>query len=278
MQKKIFDTVAIVGVGLIGGSVALALRKYNLCNKIIGVSLHKDSVDNAKRRRIIDAGSTDINIISGADLVILAVPVDTILQLSAKISRIIRPGCIVTDVGSTKKIVVEKLEKIFPNFIGGHPLAGSEKRGTDSSRADLFTKCPVLLTPNKKTKPVVQNKIKKMWRGLGAKTLIITPELHDKALAFTSHLPHITAFSLIKTVPDNFFRFSSTGLKDTTRIAGSDPRLWTDILLSNNKNILNSIDAFEKHLAQVKKTIKNKNSKQLQTFLSTAKLKREKLP
>lgn len=278
MQKKIFGTVAIVGVGLIGGSVALALRKYRLCNKIIGVSLHGESVDNAKRLRIVDAGSTNINIISGADLVILAVPIDTILELSAKISRIIRPGCIVTDVGSTKKIVVEKLEKIFPNFIGGHPLAGSEKRGADSARADLFAECPVLLTPTEKTKPVVQNRIKKMWQKLGARTFIVTPELHDKALSFTSHLPHIAAFSLIKTIPDEFFKFSSTGLKDTTRIAGSDPKLWTDILLSNNKNILDSIDAFEKSLVQVKKTIKNKDSKQLQAFLSTAKLKREKLP
>jgi prephenate dehydrogenase len=272
-----FNKVAIVGTGLIGGSMALAIKKKRLANKVIGVSRHKKTLLFAKNNGVIDIGSQDIKVIKDADLLILATPVSTVLTLAPRISRIIKPDCIVTDVGSTKKQIVSKLETLFSRYIGSHPLAGSEKRGINNADADIFKGSLCILTPTKKTNKIALGKIKNLWNILGAKVFFLTPDTHDKILSFISHLPHVVAFSLIGIVPKKYLRFASSGIKDMTRIAASDSELWSDIFLSNPRNIANAIDLLQKTLSKIKSTINKRDKKLLALIIKEAKKRREAL-
>ena len=274
---RLFNKVAIIGIGLIGGSMALAIRKKRLARRIIGVSRHKSTLIRARKSRIIDKGSQDLRVIKDADLVVLATPVNTILKLSQAIAKFIRRDCIVTDVGSTKKEIVSKLSKLFPNYIGSHPLAGSEKRGIENVEADIFKDSLCILTPVRNTPPKALRKIKNLWERLGARLVFLSPDTHDRVLSFVSHLPHSIAFSLIAAVPDKYLKFAANGLKDTTRIALSDSRLWVDIFLSNRKNMLESIQHFENKLSAVKSAIHKRDEKALIRLLKKAKGKREVL-
>ncbi|MDD5246594.1 MAG: prephenate dehydrogenase [Candidatus Omnitrophica bacterium] len=270
---KSFKKVVIIGVGLIGGSLALAIKKKKIAYKIVGVSRHKSTLLLAKKRGVIDEGSQDIRIADGADLVILATPIETMLKLAVPLSKIIDKDCLVADVGSTKEEVVKKMEKVFANFIGTHPLAGSEKRGVANARADIFSGSLCVLTPTARTCPQAKKRIKALWQLLGARVTSLSPRAHDKIIAFVSHLPHIVSFSLIGSVPKNFLGFSASGLKDTTRIASSDSSIWTSILLSNHF-CLPAIEAFQKHLSEIKKAVKNKDKAALDHILRRAKDKR----
>lgn len=274
---KLFKKVAIVGLGLIGGSIALTIKKRRLADKVIGVSRRKKTVALAKKMRLIDKGAQDINIIKEADLVILATPVSTILKLAPKISKIIKKGCIVTDVGSTKQEIVSKLGENFSRYVGSHPLAGSEKRGIINTCPDLFTGSLCILTPVENTDKEAQDKIKRFWNKIGAKVVILTPALHDKILSFTSHLPHIAAFSLMGVIPLKYLKFASSGLKDATRIAASEAGLWCDIFLSNQKNMSKAIDSLQKILFKIKSAINKKDRALLIRILKQAKKKRDNL-
>lgn len=269
--------MAIVGVGLIGGSIALSIKKMRLADKVIGVSRHKRSLAIARRIKAIDEGSQDINIIKDADLVILALPVSAILKSAPRILKIIKKGCVVTDVGSTKMVIVSKLERIFPRYIGGHPLAGSEKRGIINADAEIFKDSLCVLTPTKKTDKEAQRKVGQLWRRIGARVIFLTPAYHDKILSFISHLPHLIAFSLIAAMPRKYLRFASSGLRDTTRIAASDAGLWRDIFLSNQKNMSKAIELFQKDLLNLKSAIEKKDARRLGRVLKQAKNKRDSL-
>jgi len=272
-----FKKIAIVGTGLIGGSLALNIKKKRIALEVVGVSRHKSSLAKARSLGAIDKGSQGLGIIKGADLIILATPVNQILNLAEKISRIAGDDAIVTDVGSTKQEIVARLENIFPNFVGSHPLAGSEKRSIANADPEIFEGTICILTPTRKTKSRALNRIKEFWRRVGVTTINLTPESHDMVLSVTSHLPHIAAFSLIQSVPVKYFRFASGGLKDTTRIAASDTELWLDVFLSNRNNTLKAIAQLQKNLARVKSALKNKDRKSLAKILKGAKVKREKL-
>lgn len=272
---KLFNRIAIIGTGLIGGSIALAIKKKRLANEVIGVSRHKKSLLLAKRKGAIDRGSLSLGIIRDADLLILATPVNTIINLAPRISGILAKESIVTDVGSTKEEIVLRLEKIFPNYVGSHPLAGSEKRGIRNAHPDLFKNSLCILTPTANTDNRALNKLKLLWKHIGARTVLFSPRAHDKILSFVSHLPHIVAFSLIGSIPRRYLEFASTGLKDTTRIAASEAELWADILLSNRKNIIKTIELLEVNLARIKSAIQKKDAKQLSLIIKKAKIKRE---
>jgi len=274
---RLFNKVAVIGTGLIGGSIALAIKKRRLADEVIGVSRHKSTLLLAKKIHAIDRGSEDINIIKGADLVILATPVSTILALAPKIAGIIKKECIVTDVGSTKQEIAAKLGKIFPRYVGTHPMAGSQKRGVANAKPQIFKGSLCLLTPLGNTDKEACVKIKKLWLSLGAKVIYLSPKMHDKILSFISHLPHIAAFSLISSVPSQYLKFSSTGLKDTTRIAASETELWNDIFLSNRKNILKAIAVLEDNLKKIKSALNKKDKYSLTKLLREAKLKRDSL-
>jgi prephenate dehydrogenase len=164
---------------------------------------------------------------------------------------------------------------VFARYIGSHPLAGSEKRSVVNADSRLFNNSLCILTPIKNTDRQTLAKIKRLWSNLGAKTVSLTPQRHDKILSFVSHLPHIAAFSLINAVPRCYLKFASTGLKDTTRIAASDSELWSEIFLGNRKNIVKTIELFQESLATIKSAIKSKNGKALAGILKEAKKKRE---
>lgn len=273
-MKKLFNNVAIIGVGLIGGSMALGIKKKGLASRIIGVSRHKSTLIWANKNRVIDKGSQDLRIIQDADLVILATPVNTILNLADLISKFIKEDCVVCDVGSTKAEIVSKLSNIFPNYVGSHPLSGSEKRGIQNASADIFKNSVCILTPTNNTNPMALNKIRRMWRELGARVVLLPPDKHDRILSFVSHLPHIVAFSLIGIIPDEYLRFGSSGLKDATRIALSDSQLWTDIFLSNKKYVMKAIGLLHGNLSQIESAIRKRDRKLLTRTLREAKEKR----
>ncbi len=272
---KIFKRIAIVGTGLIGGSLAMAIKEKKLADEVIGVSRHKKNLVLAKEKRIIDKGSQDIGIIAQADFVVLATPVKTILKLADKISGIVKKGCVVTDVGSTKQEIASKLGRLFTNYVGAHPLAGSEKRSITNARADIFEDSLCILTPPRSTNPAALKKVKDFWAKVGAKTVFLSPAEHDRVLAFVSHLPHAIAFSLIACVPKKYFRFAASGLKDTTRIAASDSVIWEDVFLSNEKNTLKTIEEFEAQLSALKSALRRKDRPGLHKILKLAKTKRE---
>ncbi|MDP2941505.1 MAG: prephenate dehydrogenase [Candidatus Omnitrophota bacterium] len=274
---KLFHKVAIVGTGLIGGSLALAIKERHLADFVVGVSRHKETLGKAKARGAIDQGSLSLGIIKGADLVVLAVPVKKILGLAPAIAKIIAKDCVVTDTGSTKEEICCRLSKIFPHFIGSHPLAGSEKRGIVNADERVFQGTLCILTPIPKPSRRALGKLKLLWSGLGAKTVLLSPAEHDRILSFTSHLPHALAFSLISSVPGEFFKFSSGGLRDTTRIASSDAELWADIFLSNRKKLLKAISLFQGKLSFLKSAVSSRDSAALVKFLKSAKEKRDGL-
>jgi prephenate dehydrogenase len=271
----LFKKVAIVGVGLIGGSIAADIKRKNLARQIVGVSRHKKSILLARKSRIINKGAQTLSIIKDSDLVILATPVNTILNLAKEIASLVPDSCIVTDVGSTKQEIVAKLSKIFPNYIGSHPLAGSEKRGVSNACSGLFKNSLCILTPTKNTHPETLKKIKALWNKLGAKVVFLSPATHDRILSFVSHLPHALAFSLINIIPERYLEFGANSLRDTTRIALSDSALWVDIFLSNPKNILNAIQHFQKKLSRMKSAINKEDKKLITRILEDAKNKRE---
>jgi prephenate dehydrogenase len=273
----IFKKVAIVGTGLIGGSLALAIRKNKLAEKIVGVSRRQSSIARARRIGAIDDGSRSLNIIKGADLVVLATPVDTIIKLASRISGLIDKKCVVIDVGSTKEKISARLSAIFPGYVGTHPLAGSEKRSIAHAHSGLFRGSLCILTPTDSTDKKALAKAVNLWLGVGAKTIDLLPRDHDKALSFVSHLPHIAAFSLMQSVPGEFLKFGASGLRDTTRIAASDSGIWADIFLSNAANILRASESFKKNISDITKAIAARDKAKLTRILNSAKIKREKL-
>ena len=274
---KLFNKVAIIGVGLIGGSIGLCIKKRKLAREVIGISRHRRTIYLAKREGAIDRGCLNISVVKDADLVILAAPVSSIISIGIKVKSLIRSDTLVADTGSTKKIVVKTLEKAIPNFVGSHPLCGSEKQGVLNSDEDLFCGSLCVLTPTKKTSRIALSKIRRFWTQLGSRVIYLDPAVHDYFIASVSHLPHIVASSLIKSVPYKSFFLASSGLRDTTRIAASAPELWKDILLTNSKNVLRSLNRFERSLLSIKSAIIKKDAKTLLRILEQERLKRQSL-
>lgn len=274
---KLFKKVAIVGVGLIGGSMALAIKKKRIARQVVGVSRHKKTLLLAKKNGAIDTGSQDLEIARGADLLILATPVSIILNLAPSISGIISPDCIVMDVGSTKEQIVTKLQRIFPKFIGTHPLAGSEKRGVTNACPDIFRNSLCILTPTSRTSAAALKIARLFWKQLGAQVTLLTPKAHDRILSLVSHLPHVVAYSLIESIPGDYLKFAASGLKGMSRVALSDSRLWLDIFLSNRKNMLSAIKSFKKNISRLEAAIQDKKSKEIIDILQKARNNRERI-
>ncbi|MDD5044635.1 MAG: prephenate dehydrogenase, partial [Candidatus Omnitrophica bacterium] len=208
---KLFDRVAIVGLGLIGGSMALEIKKRKLASKIIGVSRHQKTINIAKKRHAIDSGGTSLGLIREADLIILATPVIKLIQSLPQVFKLAKKGAVIIDVASTKAEVLlaaNRLANKNKYFLGCHPLAGSEKRGIANAGLGLFKGSLCVLTPGRVANKNAMNKISRLWHKLGAKTIMLDPKKHDEILSFTSHLPHIMAFSLIYTVPSSYLKFA----------------------------------------------------------------------
>jgi prephenate dehydrogenase len=224
---------------------------------------------------VIDKGGREINIVKDADLLILATPVNTILKIAERVSKIIKKDCIVIDVGSTKHEIVSRLDELFSHYLGTHPLAGSQKSGVAYARADIFKDSVCILTPTSRTKGEVVKKIRKLWEGVGSKVILVPTRKHDKIVSFVSHLPHLLAFGLMDLIPRDYLKFAASGLKDTTRIASSEPHLWVDIFITNRLELLKALGRFNKRLSKIEEFLHQKNKRGLYRFLTNAKQKRD---
>ena len=280
-MKLKFQKVVIIGPGLIGGSIGIFLRKNKIALSVIGVARHKYTLSKALKKGAIDKAETDLKkAVGDADLVVIATPVLALKKVIREIKNNLIPGCIVFDVGSTKREVVFQAQKILPghvHFIGVHPMAGSEKTGAEFAKADLFKGAVCFITKTKKTNKTAILKVRELWKRLGARCVEIDPALHDNIVASVSHLPHLISSALINTIPLKYLKFAATGFKDTTRIAAGSAEIWHDITLSNRKAILQQIEKFEAVLRKLKKTIVSKQGKQLIRQLDQARKKRQSL-
>ena len=280
-RKELFRRVAIIGVGFMGASLGLAIKKKGLAREIVGIGRQEASLKQAKDLGAVDEVTLDFNKgIIGADLIVLATPVNTILDCIETLGKESRRGCIITDLGSTKNAIVERAEKVLHHsllFVGSHPLVGSEKKGPASANAQLYEGGVCVMTPTDKTNRLAREKVKQFWTQLGSTVKLMTPQDHDQTLAYISHLPHLVAFALMKAMPDNYLEHATPGLKDTTRIAASDPQVWRDIALSNHKPILKALDETVKVLATMRKAIVARDSEALADIFKQAKEKRERL-
>lgn len=280
-QRHMFRRAAVLGTGMVGGSIALALKKYGLAAYVVGTSRQEASLKLAREMKAIDEGTTDVNkAIQGADLVILAAPVKVILENIDDISKHLRRGCLVTDVGSTKSAIVDAAEKLFPPhvlFAGSHPMAGSEKSGMAHASADLFRGAVCIMTTTARTNRVARDKVKHLWTTIGAQVKTMEPAQHDEIMAYASHLPHMMSFALARAIPDDFLQYGAAGLKDTTRIAGSSAQMWADVCTSNYRNVVKALDESAKSLAEIRKAVVDRDEAALVQFFTQAKAKRDTL-
>ncbi len=280
-----FGIVTIVGTGLIGGSIGLGLKKKGLTKRVLGVGHRKPSINKALKMKAVDEGTTDIEkSVSQADIVILATSVDLIPGLARKAIPLMKRSAILTDVGSTKGYIVSQISKDIKdkcgrnnlNFIGAHPLAGSEQRGIESARPDLFEDSVCILTPTNLSSKRCVEKIANMWKALGAKISILKPHVHDEIVAFTSHLPHLIASELTNVVDEKHWKFGANGLRDTTRIASGDPKLWLSICKQNRVKIIEALQCFSEETKSMLRDMEEENDNEILNRLKKAKALRDK--
>jgi len=280
-ESFLFRKVAILGVGLIGGSLGKALKKHKLAKEIFGVSRRKEALSIAVKSCAIDHGTHDIKkAVVNADLVVMATPVNVVSSMFKLIGPHLKRGCIVTDVGSTKMSIVTAAQEVLSNpamFVGSHPLAGSEKRGVEFATEDLFKGSICIMTPVESTHRVTVDKVKRMWTAVGAQVKTVLPDEHDQMLAYISHLPHLAAYALMSSVPESYLSFAAQGLKDTTRIAASSPEVWSSICMANSENLIKVIDEYVGNLSNLRKAIVDVDGKALTGELKRAKIKRDKM-
>jgi prephenate dehydrogenase len=274
-----WKTVTIVGVGLIGGSIGLALRERKLAERVIGVGRRAASLRKAKKIGVVDATTLHIDEgVADADLVVVATPIAQIVDQIRSAAAGCSSGTLITDAGSTKASIVKSLDGQLPDsvrFVGSHPLAGSEKSGPQAARADLFEGRVAVVTPCRSTKAGAAEDAADFWSALGATVFMMTPEQHDAALASTSHLPHFLASALAAATPPADLPLTATGWQDTTRIAAGDPQLWSQIFLDNRRNVLKSLARFEKTVHRAKAAIERGDAKALEKLLTEAKAIRD---
>lgn len=277
--------VAIIGLGLIGGSWVKALREVNPHWNVIGFDRNVDSMQQAQSLGVIDAfASTVDEAVTGADLVILSVPILANREILQKAKASLSPGAIVTDVGSVKGSVAEDVRCVFgcdqSSFVLGHPIAGSEKSGIEAADAALFKNHKVILTPLDSTDPDAVNVVSGLWQSVGAKVEIMSVEHHDEVLAATSHLPHLLAYSLVDTLAHKhenkeIFNYAAGGFRDFTRIAASSPKMWNDIFMANKRAVLDALDLFTHDLSQLKQAVAESDSTAMMGVFTRAKVARD---
>ena len=278
---KLFNRVTIIGVGLIGGSIGLAIKKKGLAKEVAGVFRHRSTMEKALRRKAVDKGFMNIRDgVKNADLIILATPVSSIVYVAREAGKSARKGAILTDVGSTKNWIVEQLEKVSGNlavnFVGSHPMAGSERTSVEFARDSLLEEAPCIVTRTARTNGSALAKVVNFWKGLGAKVKIMTPAQHDRSVALISHLPHIVAFSLAGAIPQKDMAYAAEGFKDTTRVASSDPYLWADIFLTNRKEAIKACRLFERSYKCIVTALAKGDYSGVIKALKKAKSKRDK--
>jgi cyclohexadieny/prephenate dehydrogenase len=275
------DTLTIVGVGLIGGSLGLAARQRGLARRIVGVGRQQARLELARRLGAIDEGGLDLlAAVPSADVVVFCTPVDRIAEQVLQAAPACRPGTLLTDAGSTKTAIVRTIEGRLPAgvaFVGSHPLAGSEKRGPEHARANLFQDHLTIVTQTPHTDSAAVERTCAFWRALGSRVKVMGPEEHDRALAVTSHLPHLTAAALAGALPAELAELAASGFRDCTRVAAGDPELWTAIFLHNRHALLEALGLLLGRLGEFKQALLTGDRPALDALLAQAKKVRDAL-
>ena len=270
-MNSTFKKVCIIGLGLIGGSIGLAMKRSKISNQIIGFARSNSTLKRAIELGLVDKVKDNLeDAVNDCDLIILATPLSTFKKLVEEMSPFLKKDCIITDTGSAKLSVIEDLRGILPNnveFIPGHPIAGTEESGPDAGFAELFDNRWCILTPTEENSSNAIGLIKEFWESIGSKVEIMDPLHHDKVLAITSHIPHLIAFNIVGTANNlanvtekEVVKYSAGGFRDFTRIAASDPKMWSDIFTYNSEAVLEMLELFSNDLAKLKAAVIKKDS------------------
>ena len=280
-----FRKITIIGVGLLGGSLGLAVRRRKLARLTAGFVRRRASLKDCERAGAVDFATTDLPAaVWDADLVILCTPLAQMRARVRELLPVLKRGAIVTDVGSVKASVVRELEwlvgRVGAHFVGSHPMAGAEKAGVAAARADLFANTVCVVTPTRKTNRPALKTVKQFWADLGSRVLELSPEVHDALVSRSSHLPHVIAATLASHVlnpahPKEQAALCANGFRDTTRIASGSPEMWRDIALANRKNLARSLGAFAADLQKFQRAVKKGDARAISRFFETAKRRRD---
>ncbi len=272
--------VAVVGVGLIGGSIGLALRARGLASEVVGVGRDKDALERARARGAIDRGTTELaRAVAAADVVVVCTPVDRIAETVRMVAESCPPDALVTDAGSVKRRLVEEIERhplAADKFIGAHPLCGSEQSGADHARADLFQDRVCVVTPGARSRPDRLARAQAFWSGLGCRVMHLAPGEHDEILAYTSHLPHAVASALAASVPGDWLALAAGAYKDGTRVAAADAALWTAIFRDNRGPLLKAIGQMQERLDAFKFALMTDDEQAIRQCWERAKERRDR--
>ncbi len=288
MTQPLINKFVVVGIGLIGGSLATALKARGACAEVIGVARKAETCAEAITHGVVDRAYTSLaeiaDELTAGDVVFIAVPTLSVISVLEEIKLYISSDVTITDGASVKGSVRAAAQTVFgfvpEQFVLGHPIAGSEKSGVTAANPNLYERHRVILTPLNSTAQYHFNLVESMWQAVGAEVLSMSVEEHDEVLGATSHLPHVIAYSLVDTLAQdiknpNIFRYAAGGFRDFTRIASSDPVMWHDIMRANKVAILQSMDLFINNLTRLRSSIENEDSEALLTVFSRAKEARD---
>lgn len=276
MSGPAFDKLAVVGLGLLGGSVAAAAKQRGLVRTVVGAARRQAPLRHALEAGIVDAVASPIEAVEGADLVVLGTPVGSMARLVAELAPRLARGCLVTDVGSVKSGVVDRLPGLLPvgvEFVGSHPMAGSHLRGPEHARADLFEGATCVVTPRAGQDPRAVERIEAFWRALGARVKRRSASEHDDEVAWVSHLPHLVAYAYanaLQHAPTRVGELAGGGFRDFTRIAQSDAELWGEILTLNRKALAGPLNHFSASLAEIARVLEEGDAESLERLLQSA--------
>jgi prephenate dehydrogenase len=281
----LWQKVTIIGIGLLGGSLGLAIRQRQLALKVDGLVRRTASIAECEKCGVADHITRDLaRAVENADLIILCTPLAQMKSLVQEMLPYLRPGAIVTDVGSVKGTVVRDLEPLLlargVHFVGSHPMAGSEKTGVSAARADLFHEAICVVTPTATSQREAVRKVEEFWRAVGASTIRLSPDTHDELVCRSSHLPHLVAAELASYVlspahPPEQGLLCANGFRDTTRIASGSPEMWRDIALANHQNLARMLEVFIGNLQELQQALAAADEKALQEFFEQAKQRRD---
>lgn len=282
MSFKSVNRIVIAGVGLIGGSVGMALKLAGFKGEIIGLGRRWSSLKIAIDAGAVSSATMDpAEALADADLLLISTPVDIIPAIARDAVKYARAGCVITDVGSTKGQIVDEIESFIPrdiHFVGAHPMAGSHKTGVNSADPSLFKRSLCIITPTEHTGPEAVSLVSELWKMIDARVELMSPQEHDFLIAAASHLPHAAACALIQVVAGvKAINYTSTGFLDTTRIASGDPKIWKGILLQNADMASSMLKKLENELAEMRKALENRDEAQLTEKLERAKQIRDSL-
>lgn len=272
--------LCVIGTGLIGGSLALALKEAGACERITGCGRNEDNLKRAVELGVIDDYQLDpAQAVTGCDVVVLAVPMGSMQEMMRQIKPALNDDTVITDVGSAKAQVLDAARQVFDKLptglVPGHPIAGNENSGVEAATRDLYVGRRVILTPHQQSAEAAIKQVETMWQSVGAEVIHMDANEHDNILAATSHLPHMLAFALVRELAnsphhDDIFRFAAGGLRDFTRIAESDPVMWRDICLANKDAILAAIDRYREELDRMRDAVSQADDDALHEMITEA--------